>query len=559
MLRQSLVFILTIFFLSSSANGQAGNRENPIDTTLNDETSRFGKFVDDIIDRIEREFIWHFGYEEYQEEDPDTSSMHITFDSRRGAIHFNGDVVIDERDRIDGDIVVRNGSITVRGQIDGDILVLNGDAIIANGGKVDGSVTTVNGRVVNLGGEITGEIDEQEGVDVDIVYKERKPAQRRPYRLSYSMQEDITVRDLQLSPFRIGFNRVEGLSIGLGSRKHLYWDGSMALALYGQVGYAFKAHRWRAQLGATRQFTAGTNNLFELGGEIYTLTDTKDEWIIDKTENDLAAFFLKRDYRDYYDREGFSFYAGHYLNTAALSAHLRVQYLNELHSSMRNRTDWALFGRDRSFRLNPDIDEGRLNAIRVALNLSSVQPSPQRISGWRVLTAMEYTSPSLNSDLDYTQYIIDVRRYQPVSSYDSFNVRLRAGTSEGDVPMQRIYELGGLGTLPAFPHKIFAGNRMLLMNAEYVIRGDVLSQLAFIPRNMFGGLSLLLFVDSGWVGNVDNSIGIFSGFDDFSLNNMKTSIGFGFGSRDGNARLGFAWRTDHSESAVIFFRIMRPF
>lgn len=559
MVRSSLLLILAILVVMSAANGQTENQQNRRDTTWHDETSRFGKFIDDIIDRVEREFIWHFGQEENEIERQDTSTLHITFDGRDGAIHFSGDVVIDERDRIDGNIVVRDGSITVFGIIEGDILVLNGDAIIAKGGKVDGSISVVNGKVRNLDGEITGDIDEQEGVDIDFVYKERKPAQRRPYRLSYSMQEDVTVRDLHLSPFRLGYNRVEGLSIGLGSRKHLYWDGSMALALYGQAGYAFKAHRWRAQLGATRQFVAGSNNLLELGGEIYTLTDTKDEWIIDRAENDLAAFFLQRDYRDYYDREGFSLYAGHYLNTDKISTHLRVQYLNELQSSMRNRTDWALFVRDRSFRVNPDIDEGRLNAIRVALNVSSVQPSPRRISGWRVLTAMEYASPSLNSDLDYTQYIVDVRRYQPISNYDNLNLRLRAGSSERNLPVQRSYEIGGLGTLPAFPHKMFFGNRMVLMNAEYIVRSDVLSQLAFIPRNFLGGLTLLLFVDSGWVGNADRNAGVFGGFDDFSINKMKTSIGFGFGSRNGNARLGFAWRTDRAESAVVFFRIERPF
>lgn len=524
-----------------------------------EETSRLNRLIDDFIERVQRELMWQIGKEDYEEDQPDTSKMHITFDTREGAIHFTGDVVIDSRDRIDGNVVVRNGSITIRGRIDGNVLVLNGNAIIQNGGSVAGDVTVVNGKVHLIDGEITGIIEEKQDVEVDITYKQRRHVQRVPYRISNVFQDDLAVRDIELSPFWLGFNRVEGFSMNAGSRKSLYWDGSIALSLYGQMGYAFKAHRWRGQLGATRQFLTGNNSLIELGGEVYSLTDTKDEWVIGRSENDLAAFFFHWDYRDYYDREGFSVYTGHYLNSPRFSTHIRVQYLNEIHSSMRNRTDWALFVRDRSYRLNPPIEEGRVNAVRVAFNLSTVKPSPRRLDGWSMLTALEYSSPSLNSDLDYTKYIFDIRRYQPISHYDNFNVRLRAGSSEGDLPVQRMYELGGLGTLPAYPHKIFFGNRMVLLNAEYIIRGDILSQLSFIPRGLFGGLTVLFFFDAGWTGIADSRAGVFEGFDNFALNKLKSSIGFGFGSRNGNTRLGFAWRTDQASSAAVFLRIERPF
>jgi hypothetical protein len=557
---RSIIILLVLSLLTGAvAVGQTTGDKKRDTTAHNDVTNRFNRMIEDFIDKIEREVMWQIRSESYYDEEADTSKLHITFDGRRGAIHFTGDVVIDQRDRIDGNVVVRDGSLTVRGGITGDVLVLGGDAIIEEGGRVDGDVTAVNGKVYLRGGEVAGKIEEQENVDIDVAYRERKPAQRIPYRMSNQFQDELTVRDLELTPFWLGFNRVEGFSINAGSRKNLYWDGSMGLSLYGQIGYAFKAHRWRGQLGAARQFASGNDGLIEVGGEVYTLTDSNDEWIIGRTENDLAAFFFHRDYRDYYDREGFSLYAGHYMNSPRTSSHVRVQYLNELHSSMPNRTDWALFVRDRSFRLNPPIDEGRLNAIRVAFNLSSVKPVPHRVDGWSLLAAMEYSSPSLNSDMDYMQYIVDVRRYMPISRYDSFNVRLRAGSSEGHLPAQRIYELGGLGTLPAYPHKMFFGNRMLLVNAEYIIRGEVLSQLTFIPRGMFGGMTILFFIDSGWTDLVPHTAGVFQGFDDFSLNELNTSIGFGFGSRDGTTRLGFAWRTDRAASAVVFLRISRPF
>jgi cytoskeletal protein CcmA (bactofilin family) len=553
-----LVYLLVLLFFCMPPLPAQVQTAGRTDENNKDVTTRFNKIIDDIVDRLQQEVMWQMGYDDTLES-TDTTSMRITFDGKRGAIHFTGDVVIDERDRIDGNIVVRDGSLTVRGRIDGDVLVLNGNVYVETGGFVGGTVTTMNGTVHNTGGEITGRVEEKEGVEIAYTHRETKSARRVPYRLTNELQEDLTVRDLMLNPFFLGFNRVEGFSIGLGSKKNLYWDGSMGLSLYGQVGYAFKAHRWRAQLGGTRQVVVGTDRIIEFGGEVYSLTDSKDRWIMDRFENDLAAFFFNYDYLDYYDREGFSVYAGHYFDLARLSGHLRLQYLNEMHTSMPNRTDWSLFSRSRSYRENPMVDEGRLNAIRVALNVSSVKPIPHRLHGWNILAALEYTSPDVGGAFDYTQYILDVRRYQPISDYDTINLRLRVGSSERDLPVQRMHELGGLGTMPGFPHKSFTGNRMLLFNAEYVLRGTVLNQLLFVPRNMFGGLTLLLFMDTGWTDLVDPSFGAFQGFDELSLRNLKTSLGLGLGSRDGAFRVGFAWRTDRAGSPAVFVRIARPF
>jgi cytoskeletal protein CcmA (bactofilin family) len=517
--------------------------------------NRFGSFIDDIITRVEREMLWQLGYDDT----PVVQKQKIQLDGRRGAIHFNGNVVIDQRDRIEGNVVIRNGTLTVRGAIEGDVLVLNGDAIVETGGVVTGSVTAVNGKVHQAGGTISGAVEEKEGIDVEYTYPQDRRIKNVRYRLTNYMQEDLSVRDLHLHNFYMGFNRVEGFSLGVGSRKNLFWDGEVALSLYGQVGYAFKAHRWRAMLGGTRQFPFPNNQLMEIGAEIFTLTDTKDDWVIGRTENDLAAFFVHRDYRDYYDREGFSVYAGHYMNGSVGSAHLRIQYLSERHSSMRNRTDWALFVRDRSYRENPLINEGELRAIRIGLNASTVGEISRRSAGWSLLATAELSSPGLGGDFNYNQYVLDIRRFQPVSQYDNVNIRMRVGSAEGDLPVQRSFELGGLGTLPAYRYKEFGGNRMFLVNTEYVLKGGVLDQLAFFPSGLFRGLSLLLFLDTGWVGIADESGSLFEGFDDLSVRNLNTSLGVGVGSRGGSWRLGFSWRTDRAETAVVFLRIARPF
>ncbi len=536
-----------------SLHSQDSTSNQTLETGRIHEGNAISRLIDDIIDRVETEMLMKMGY---QVESGDQVQQ---MTGRRGAIHFNGDVVIDKRDRIEGNVVIRNGTLTVRGSIEGDVIVLNGDAVIEEGGAVTGSVTSVNGKVRMEGGTVSGTVEEQTGVDVEYVYREDKAGRHEAYRLSSYMQEDLAVRDLQLNNIFLGFNRVEGFSLGAGSRKNLYWDGSMALSLYGQVGYAFKAHRWRAMLGATRQFPIRDLQLLEIGAEIYTLTDTKDDWVIGRAENDLAAFFVHQDFRDYYNREGYSIYAGHYINGSAGSAHLRLQYLNEAHSSMENRTDWALFVRDKSFRENPAVQDGQLRALRLGLNAGTAERHSRRNSGWSILATAEFSTSGLRSEYEYNQYIADIRRYQPVSKYDNLNLRLRIGSAEGELPIQRVFDLGGLGTLPGFPYKTLSGNRIFLLNTEYVLSGSALNQLAFFPSGLFNRLSLLLFMDTGWTGEVDPSSGLAEGFGGLSVANLKTSLGVGIGSDNGSWRLGFAWRTDKADPAVVFLRIARPF
>ena len=53
---------------------------------------------------------------------------------------------------------------------------------------------------------------------------------------------------------------------------------------------------------------ASKDNIAGLGFELHGLTNTQDNWRIDEIENSIFAFLLRRDFRDYYRREGASTY-----------------------------------------------------------------------------------------------------------------------------------------------------------------------------------------------------------------------------------------------------------
>jgi hypothetical protein len=122
-----------------------------------------------------------------------------------------------------------------------------------------------------------------------------------------------------------------------------------------------------------------------------------------------------------------------------------------------------------------------------------------------------------------------------------------------------MYDLGGLGTLHAYPFKSESGNRMVLFNAEYIINGSFLDDLDFWPTWLFRNVNILLLTDAGFTRNVPTTVGFSEGFDKVTWGEFKHDIGAGFSNRSGSFRIALTWRTDIKEAARLTFRFMRPF
>jgi hypothetical protein len=353
------------------------------------------------------------------------------------------------------------------------------------------------------------------------------------------------------------YNRVEGLFLGLNYPQKYYWN-DQKLSLFASGGYGFAAHRWRGGIGGAHQF-GFENNIIEIGAEVHSLTDSRDQWIIGVGENNLAALLLRDDYRDYFEREGFSVWTGLYKRWRISDLQIQIGYLNDQYTSLSRSTNWSIFGTDKTFRENPPVDEGRSRSILATVKFHSTQARRIFTSGWSLSAGAEIAGKSLGGVFDFNSYVIDVRRYQPLSRYGNFNLRLRAASATGDVPYQKAFDLGGFGTLPAFGFKEFFGNRMLLANAEYIINGKMLDDVEFFPSWLLGNLNLFIFADAGYVAVADRKDFFLKGFNDISSSTVRSDWGVGIGSRDAKLRLGFAWRTDKAEPVKIFLRLNRPF
>ncbi len=468
----------------------------------------------------------------------------------------SGDLVVEEDEVIKGNVIVKGGDLEVRGTVDGDVLVVGGTLYVVDDGLVTGNARVINGEIVKSGG---GRIEgHEDGRSSAASYREK----RFRYR-SFGTSFDVpwTLDRTNIDNVLLRYNRVEGLFVGLGSDKKYYWDSRRSWTAFGSLGWGFKSHTWRYNLGLARQFALSDagDHLLEIGIEGYSLTDSKDNWIISTNENSAAAFFIHEDFLDFFSRRGVTGHLAWYTQGSLVRTEMRVGYSADSYRSLEQRTDWALFGGEKMFRPNPPIQDGEMRSITASAGLTTFDKTAFGPEGWSLHVNAEIGSGMKGSDFSFNTVVGDIRRYQPIGRHDNLNLRLRVGTAEGILPPQKLFELGGIGTLHAYRYKTFAGNRMILMNAEYIIDGDFLDELDFWPASILSGLTFLFMSDAGLVRSVATDDPATSGFDNIGFGDFAHDFGVGISNRSGSFRLAYSWRTDVKAPGVIIFRFVRPF
>lgn len=358
--------------------------------------------------------------------------------------------------------------------------------------------------------------------------------------------------------FLFRYNRVEGIFIGLQSPHKYFWDEERKLTLFGSIGYGFAVHRWEFELGLANQLNFN-NKLVEIGAEGHNTVSSPDHWLVGNLENSLNALFFKFDYKDYFLRKGFSGWISFNQKFELADLQAKISYMNDVFASLQKNANWSLFRSKKEFRENPTVSEGNLRGISFTLSLHKLDNSKKISPGWSISLTTEFAGKLFKGDYDFNKYLIDIRRYQKISRYDEVNIRLRLATSEGELPLQHLYQIGGISTLPAYSYKQFVGNRLLLTNIEYIINGSVVSEATSFPFSLINKFDLILFYDIAYMNRVTENESFSKGFQSLKLNSMISDWGFGIGTRDGKIRLAFAWETDRKAPANVFIRISRPF
>ena len=277
----------------------------------------------------------------------------------------------------------------------------------------------------------------------------------------------------------------------------------------GHLSYKVASEHGGYALGFERPFFTAPR-LF-LGSEFYNLTATDDRWQISSTEASLAAIGPRHSYRNYYRRYGVQI-------GGALRVHRQVEFLfawrGERQESLVNQSDFSFWNRDDSFRPNQIATDGRMDAAIVGASINGQgfdqesleatyrrhqleTPFGERLSDWEhgrarsplwsINWTSEISTPTLNSDFDFKRHIINGQAWFALSPHQNVGVRAIGGWSNGVLPPQRQFAIGGIGTVLGYDFQQQVGDSMALVNLQYALGW----------RN---GLKLFGFYDVGRTG-----------------------------------------------------------
>jgi len=338
------------------------------------------------------------------------------------------------------------------------------------------------------------------------------------------------------------FSSVDGfapsLGMGIAIFDHSRYNHTF---IAGHLGYKIAAERAGYALGFERPLF-GTTKLY-VGGELHDLTASDDHWQVSEVEAGLAALGPRKSYRDYYRRRGVQI-------NAALRPHPQIEavfaWRAEHHDALATESDFSLWNDDEPFRPNVVAAEGRLNAIVIGASADShgfereslessyrrhqlETPFGDRLNApdfkrdqrpiWRIDWTSEISEPdAFGSHFDFRRHIVTARARVLLSKYQTFGARAIRGWSGGVLPPQRLFAIGGIGSIHGYEFKEATGNALTLLNLEYEV-------------GWHGGLKAIGFFDAGRVRFVDGA-----------SSPWLKGVGFGIGL--GGMRVDFGYRTD---------------
>jgi hypothetical protein len=336
------------------------------------------------------------------------------------------------------------------------------------------------------------------------------------------------------------FTPVDGFapSLGFGAAvfdqdhfNHTYIAGHGSLrTATSRFGYA---------LGFERPFFAAQR--LYIGGEVHDMTATDDTWQVSSLEASLAAIGARRSFRDYYRRRGVQI-------NSAWRVQRRLELLFAWRGERQERlavaSNFSLFNDDEAFRPNLAAQDGRLNAVVIGASVDGVGFERESLEAtyrrhqlespfgdqlnlpepgappavWRVDWTSEVSSPAaLNSDFDFRRHVVSGRLRTALSPHQDVGIRAIGGWSDGVLPPQRQFAIGGIGSVHGYPFKAATGDALALVNLEYGLGwGEDFRVLGFFDA---GRATVRAkpgtppqAVDSSWMKGIGFGVAVGNGF-----------------------------------------------
>lgn len=242
-------------------------------------------------------------------------------------------------------------------------------------------------------------------------------------------------------------------------------------------------------------------------------------YVVSDRSNSIFSFLFKNDYGDYYYVKGYeigSFFEKGQLrfirrNMFARPYKLRIYYRDEIHSSADVTAKFSLFNKKDNFRVNPQIDAGRVRSIGAEIFYRFSPLRKLYDDGFGVF--VEYSSPFfLNSDFNFFRYELKARARINTLPIWTLDILASAGAISGKTPTQKIFSLESSqnsfaqpGTFRTLNVKEFYGDKYFAFNIEHNF-GEIIPGILRIPNIAEFGLEFIALANVGWTKFEDKNL-----------------------------------------------------
>ena len=339
------------------------------------------------------------------------------------------------------------------------------------------------------------------------------------------------------------FSPVDGASPAFGVATTIFdHDAFNHTYVNGYVSYKFGRDEPGFSAGIERPIFRGPR-LF-LGGEIHDVTATDDLWRLSTLEQTLVAVGFKNSFREYYRRRGQQLF-GVFRPDANNEVSVMARW--DRHEPLPNATDYSFFRDDAEFRPNPAVIDQHVNALVLGYTFDTrpltasgrdetyqrhlkdnLFGMPQnRRPGLRLEWTSEIAGRAMGGDAAFDRHILNARGYLAMGSASLLSARALVGFSNGTLPVERRFAIGGIGSVHGYAFKEVSGTGMTLLNVEYSIN------LEPGTNRRSGGFGVSAFYDAGRVtGALDSP----------TSSDWLNGVGFGLGVAA--VRVEFGFRAD---------------
>ena len=343
------------------------------------------------------------------------------------------------------------------------------------------------------------------------------------------------------------FNRVDVFNIGLKHQRRYYnrrLESNVNLGYsigYEDFSYGAMLSWW--PLKNTRRFVVSAkynaDTFSSYNSDLYGLTFAS-----------VMPLFGFDDYFNYYRNEKLELAAGYRPSRHRFTYSFYYNY--EEHSSINFKTSYDILGRNNIQRINPQIEDGTLSALRFQVSSGDLTNNFGVVELNGASFTIEQSAKVIGSDWDYTRFKINLFKrfntfYKKRFFPNALDIRVNAGTYLGDLPVQKNGALdasfGYITPFGAFRSKRYIpyqGSSYFAVNAEHNFRSVPLEILGWrnAPQT---GLSVIAF---GGVGKTWNSSSNINQFGVLGTDDLHLEVGGSLSNIFNLFRIDLAFRID---------------